>query len=394
MPTNVVFQQTTAHLLDSVCVSADRQGTEAGAMTLGGYDERLHDSPMVFTVDTVGNKVQTGFFGSVPNENFHVHIRAIHLRHGDGGGSAAAAVNTNPQIITLNVTEQSMNSPRMIVASGTTDTYLPGHVEALFKSAYYRIAGTHYSHSSVMLTRSELEALPTILLQLAGDETRNSDLFGNTAPIDPVHPLDVILAIPPTHYMEYIPGSRVYTPRIYFDGQNPCLGANAMMGHDIFFDVDENIIGWAESNCDYHALLEENGFQDTTGKQEDDKDTVDEFMPLVDDFFVQPTSPPTSGSSTSVSKEEPLMNEQHQICSSWFNCNHTAAGALLGSCLTLVLGFVALTALRNRSGRYSSVLGQEELEMNDLSDDFPSHRHYEIAPGGIENPEVTLPSVT
>lgn len=37
----------------------------------------------------------------------------------------------------------------------------------------------------------------------------------------------------------------------------PVIGANAMMGHDITFDVENNRIGWAESHCDYSQLVEE-----------------------------------------------------------------------------------------------------------------------------------------
>lgn len=39
------------------------------------------------------------------------------------------------------------------------------------------------------------------------------------------------------------------------EGSGGVLGANAMMGHDVFFDVDNGQIGWAESSCDYTALM-------------------------------------------------------------------------------------------------------------------------------------------
>jgi hypothetical protein len=74
-------------------------------------------------------------------------------------------------------------------------------------------------------------------------------------------------SIPPSHYFEY--GSdedTTYVPRFYTDessgsvsilgansmsGSVSILGANSMMGRDIFFDVDNNRVGFTESSCDY-----------------------------------------------------------------------------------------------------------------------------------------------
>jgi hypothetical protein len=43
-----------------------------------------------------------------------------------------------------------------------------------------------------------------------------------------------------------------------------------MMGHDVFFDIDNNRIGWAESSCDYTALVQQNGYTfDITGELQD-----------------------------------------------------------------------------------------------------------------------------
>ena len=49
-----------------------REGTEAGAMTLGGFDQRLHSSPMVYTPDF--DKGRSSFFS--------VKIRSMMLRDG------------------------------------------------------------------------------------------------------------------------------------------------------------------------------------------------------------------------------------------------------------------------------------------------------------------------
>lgn len=72
-------------------------------------------------------------------------------------------------------------------------------------------------------------------------------------------PRDVLLAIPPHHYMEYDPKTEKYTSRIYFTEQSGgVLGANAMMGHDILFDWENRRIGFAESSCDQSSVTELN----------------------------------------------------------------------------------------------------------------------------------------
>lgn len=100
------------------------------------------------------------------------------------------------------------------------------------------------------LTPMEILQLPTILIHMEAyddeadveeEQWNNVDevigIAGNY--ISPQAPHDILLAIPATHYMEYRPSSNTYTPRLYFtESPGGVLGANAMMGHDILFDVD------------------------------------------------------------------------------------------------------------------------------------------------------------
>jgi len=116
------------------------------------------------------------------------------------------------------------------------------------------------------LTAEEVNELPTILFQIGGDEAvnkakadENSDrqVVGLANQVDPVHPLDILIAVPPTHYMEFDEENRQWQSRFYVDeSSGGVLGANAMMGHDVLFDVENFRIGWAESTCDYTALME------------------------------------------------------------------------------------------------------------------------------------------
>jgi hypothetical protein len=163
----------------------------------------------------------------------------------------------------LDVSETDMNRGQVIVDSGTTDTYFTRRIATEFNKAFEGLTGKKYTHKSLKLTKEELDSYPTIIIQMTGDETINKQVRGEKANvvgladvIDPEHPNDVILAIPPSHYFEYLSDEDTYVARFYTDeGSGSVLGANSMMGHDIFFDVDNNRVGFAESSCDYTGLV-------------------------------------------------------------------------------------------------------------------------------------------
>merc|ERR1712071_443586 len=114
-----------------------------------------------------------------------------------------------------------------------------------------------------------LEQLPTILLQLEGDDDGNQDIInrlnvrpsdipGLAASIDPDHPLDVVVAVSPVNYIEYNPDTELYSSRIFLDEDSgSIIGANTMYGHDVMFDVENQRIGWAESHCKYQSAFDD-----------------------------------------------------------------------------------------------------------------------------------------
>jgi hypothetical protein len=244
----------------SLCFSgpteASRDGTEAGAMTFGGVERSLHKSEMVYTSKTTGSS----FFG--------VKLRKMYLRHGDGGQYAKSA-NPRAKIINLGLDESVYNRGGIIVDSGTTDTYFTKGISDAFRSAFQKLSGTAFNNVGKVMTDEEVASYPTILFQLYGDEALNMAINSNAklvpglaGDLDPEHPFDVILAMPPSHYME-MDRSGAFTPRFYDDeDRGSVVGANAMMGHDVMFDADHRNIGWAESDCDYKRLVTDNGFTD------------------------------------------------------------------------------------------------------------------------------------
>lgn len=239
---------------------AYRNGTGAGAMTLGGSDDRLHVHPMVFSKHE-----------DVWGRNYGVLLRKIHLRQG-GGGDSARSSTPNLQITTLNVTAEVLNEGNVIIESGTTDTYMTSAMREEFEEVWKSMSGRFYSNEgSYRMTQDEIQSLPTIIFQFEGAEDLNKevkDAINLAGDMDPEYPYDIIVAMPPNHYMEYLEDQNVYMARFYMaehPSKTSILGANAMMGHDILFDAKNHRIGWAESFCNYDHLVKEAGF-DPTGK--------------------------------------------------------------------------------------------------------------------------------
>eukprot|EP00547_Thalassionema_nitzschioides_P003178 CAMPEP_0194213420 /NCGR_PEP_ID=MMETSP0156-20130528/13996_1 /TAXON_ID=33649 /ORGANISM="Thalassionema nitzschioides, Strain L26-B" /LENGTH=576 /DNA_ID=CAMNT_0038941439 /DNA_START=247 /DNA_END=1975 /DNA_ORIENTATION=+ len=329
--------------------TAEKEGTEAGAMTMGGYDERLHKSPLIFT-ETSGSS--RGFY--------NVHIRKVYVRHGSGGEFAKSS-DPNAKVITLKVDESTLNSGRVIVDSGTTDTYMNRRIATEFQAAYKSLTGRTYSHNGMKLTEEELLALPTILIQLEGNVEENKKLYpdptqveGLAGNLDPANPYDTLLAIPPSHYMEYDDKQKKYISRFYLDeSSGTVLGANAMMGHDVFFDQENAHIGWAESDCDYFNLVTNNGFIDTLVPPESsNKVGNNEYQ------SPQNINPSSANATTKIHPAITACND--------LTCRGAVAGGVV---IILLVGvFVGRALGRRRSEKYGAVTAETgDFEMPSLS---------------------------
>ena len=219
-----------------------RAGTEAGAITLGGTDTRLHDiSPMVYTTlvgtsSEIGdNEERTGYFD--------IHVREMYLREGKAG-EFAASKDASATILKLAGASMINDEGGVIVDSGTTDTYFSTVIKKQLSKNWEKLSGgMEWGHKKQSLTPEELAKLPTLLMQFAGDVEMNKEvaaLYGKGDPnniaglagdLDKNYPYDVIVAIPPSHYME---GDDTVTNRLWAtESDGTVLGANSMIGHDI-----------------------------------------------------------------------------------------------------------------------------------------------------------------
>ena len=208
-------------------------GTHAGAMTLGGADTRLHTSDMVMSL-----------LDSESSSNWKVKIRKIHLR--GGGGESARSANAAATIKTLPLSDRDFDAYPAYLDSGYTNTFLSSVLADAFNKAWKELTGNTYTTYPKSMSEKERDSLPTILFQLVGDEVYNREVLtlnsgeavGLVGRLDPEHPLDVLVAVPPSHYMKLSAGSdNRYGATIFEAGDREAsatvLGANFMRGHDM-----------------------------------------------------------------------------------------------------------------------------------------------------------------
>lgn len=219
---------------------------------------------------------------------FVVRLRRIYLREGgSGSGDSIVPSSQDLRVIPLPLQDSFYDQyDKVMIDSGTTDTYFPRGFMTAFKQEWQSLTGMPYSHERMFLTQEEFDSLPTIIIQLVGSVELNnitgvdpSKTPGLAASIDPDNPYDIVIAISPSHYMEPDNRSGGYVPRFYVDerGYKATLGANAMMGHDILFDVEEGAMGFAESHCDYTKLEKDVADAEEAAQTEgEDNDQSDE----------------------------------------------------------------------------------------------------------------------
>eukprot|EP00527_Entomoneis_sp_CCMP2396_P004624 CAMPEP_0198151954 /NCGR_PEP_ID=MMETSP1443-20131203/57812_1 /TAXON_ID=186043 /ORGANISM="Entomoneis sp., Strain CCMP2396" /LENGTH=623 /DNA_ID=CAMNT_0043817809 /DNA_START=268 /DNA_END=2138 /DNA_ORIENTATION=- len=359
----------------SLCYSRqdviDPDGTESGAFTLGGSDPRVRKSPQVWT----SGSGSSGFYS--------VKIRNFYLRAGNSG-SSAQATDPGTKVISLGVGSLTLRG-QVIVDSGTTDTYFARALGGQFSKVFEQLSGKKYSHSKQKMTLAEVQALPTILIQLEGDEALNKavreqnggPVVGLAEEVDPSNPYDVLLALPPTHYMEFDPDEDAWTARFYTDEPSGgVIGGNAMMGHDIFFDVDNSRLGWAEADCDYTGLLQKYKFDQPQPAPSEPQPTPSEPQPTPSEPSTVPTVPvstpaPTPKVTVAFDDDDAIVVTDDTLEEVGIGfCTSPPCQFALASLVVLLIACVALkyvTRHMSRGPTYSLPGQDAELELQDTS---------------------------
>jgi hypothetical protein len=242
----------------SLNLGASSNGAAAGVLVLGGADTRLHTSTMLYSS---GATTQADPF-------FHVNLRNIYIQ---GAGSSS-------NVVSWGLTSAELNPANgTIVDSGTTDADFDSSWQSAFDQAWLQATGTAFSQTYT--TSTDFSNMPTLLFQFEGDSTANAKLASSASSsssvtlassIDSQNPYDIIVAFPPSHYMQYDNNQQVYVPVITF-GQSgtSIMGGNFIMEYDVLFDTANNRIGWAPSECSYSQLTgQSSGSTTTTGNSQ------------------------------------------------------------------------------------------------------------------------------
>jgi Eukaryotic aspartyl protease. len=203
-----------------------RNGTDAGVITLGGSNPKLHQSPMVYA-----QYVQMdGWYG--------VHVSAMYLKSN----------KDHDKVIQLDLNIKELNSEGIIVDSGTTDSIFPSMVYKPFQKAFKELLGYDFMERVPMKKHDDdihpPRDYPIILIQLkAAHKVQDHELVdekGHPLPglakdLDKNAPNDVILEILPEYYMTWSESSKKYKNRFRMDDDDGdgIIGANGMIGHDV-----------------------------------------------------------------------------------------------------------------------------------------------------------------
>mmetsp|Transcript_9206 Transcript_9206/g.16697 ORF Transcript_9206/g.16697 Transcript_9206/m.16697 type:complete len:429 (-) Transcript_9206:686-1972(-) len=210
----------------SLCVT--RHG---GYMSLGGIRTRSnHFTPMQFV------PLQSGRYYKLP-------VISVHLNH--------ISLTDDPVLLYA-----FTDSKGTLLDSGTTDTYLPHVISPLFQQVWKEITGLVYSNKRHQYTYDQFRSLPNVTIGLTGSaniviqpdsymEQQQPQVTGGGAPPTSQDSTG-------TQPSSKIPwdGVKEFTNRIYCDEpRGAVLGMNAMIGHDILFDLEGMRLGIAPADC-------------------------------------------------------------------------------------------------------------------------------------------------
>lgn len=246
-----IISEPTFSLCFSHNSEMEKGGSYGGAMTMGGTDPRLHNTPMIYMKASVDKGTMHG-----------IYLRKIYLIAGSVSDYEDIIQNIT---VKIDVTTKKLQAKGVIIDSGTTDTYLSSSIQTQFNSVWMKLFGSPYNVNGMRFKERDVSRLPTILFQIVGAKNSNP-LFdpldpdvtpGLSGKIDSIYPNDIFLLMPPSHYMSYDSENNIYMPRVYLsESGHSVIGANAMNGHDILFETNyKQRIGIAMSECNYEKFL-------------------------------------------------------------------------------------------------------------------------------------------
>jgi hypothetical protein len=198
---------------------------ESGYLSLGG------------TLPAHTHHTDTMTMTPITREHGYYSVEVVSLSIGD---TLVISADINGDLL------EDMNSGKgCIFDSGTTDSFFPSSIRKVVSAVVMEQTRMLTDFSPAMrrhvYTYSAFQRLPTLTIGF----TNNASLT-----ILPDHYMEGVPIDPSTGRAEAWDKSIALTNRIYLDeATGTVLGANAMYGHDILFDVQGHQIGIAPANC-------------------------------------------------------------------------------------------------------------------------------------------------
>jgi len=226
-------------------------GSSIGSVHFGEFDRTHHESTLVWAMNV-------GKSSSGPG-NYAVQIKNVYLGNGGGSNPLLSASQGTMSIIPIGKNIASFDPPEewmrdAVIHTNKAITQLPKNYEEAFKVAFEQLVGVAYDPNGITMSEADLEALPTLFLQLQPHNNNQGgtrfDIPGFAGHLDQENHYDIILAIPAEHYFIYNHDTAVAAPTIQFSESISTIGAAALQGHELAFDLENNRIGFAEvSSC-------------------------------------------------------------------------------------------------------------------------------------------------
>ena len=235
--------------------------TAAGALTLGGLLTSLHiHRSMVYA--RLSHKKNLDL--SSTTSKYDITLRSVYLRDYTGGVSVISTHQKQDKELE-NVYEGSSIA---VLDTLQRDTILaPDVYDALLDKL-----NAFGSFDTTSVSKDVIGRLPTILLQFQeaprNANTQHKKQAATSEALGSQYKHDPVVAMPPTHYMQYDKTQDRYVFGITRGsdlGVN-VLGTDFMSGHDVYFDIENRRIGFAETTCNYEKLVKPHSYNSEAGK--------------------------------------------------------------------------------------------------------------------------------
>lgn len=156
----MVFQDKLKYPRFSMCfeqkILRESDVSSAGVVTLGGYNPKILDAPMVY----VQNMEKEG------ETRYKVFVRNVYFRQ--GGGQSIVPDRDGQAVVKLNFDADQFNAKNggTILDSGVPLVIFDESIQKSFKAEWKKLVGTDFSFGKVMLTEEDVLALPTLIIQI------------------------------------------------------------------------------------------------------------------------------------------------------------------------------------------------------------------------------------